>query len=115
MNHRCYYVYILTNLNKTVLYTGITNDLQQRLAEHYFQRGQTKSFCGRYHTYYLLYYEPFQYIKNAIRREKEIKGWTRDKKMELINKENPSLEFLNYKFCRVWPPAEFESRSKGKS
>ena len=98
MIEHCYYVYILTNQNKTVLYVGVTNDLQQRITEHYFQRGQTKTFTGKYHVYNLLYFEAHQYIRNAIWREKEIKGWTRKKKMQLIATENPTLEFLNYKF-----------------
>ena len=103
---RCYYVYILANQNKTVLYTGVTNDLKQRITEHYMQRGQEKTFTGRYHTYWLLYFEPHKYIKNAIAREKEIKGWTRQKKMELINSCNPELKFLNEEVFDTWPPKE---------
>ena len=109
-NTKCFYVYILTNQQRTVLYTGVTNDLQQRIAEHYSQRGQKNSFTGKYHAYYLLYYEPHQYINNAIRREKEIKGWVREKKMKLINEMNPSLKFLNEEFFGTWPPTEIESR-----
>ena len=52
-----YYVYILTNYNKTVLYIGMTNDLEQRIIEHYLDRGNQKSFAGKYHTFYLLFYE----------------------------------------------------------
>jgi putative endonuclease len=99
-----YFVYILTNQTRTVLYTGVTNDLQQRLSEHYFNSGKTKSFTAQYHAYYLLYYEPHQYINNAIAREKEIKAWRREKKMMLINELNPGLEFLNKEICGCWPP-----------
>jgi putative endonuclease len=88
-----YFVYILTNQLKTVLYTGVTNDLQQRLSEHFFNSGQSKSFTSQYHVYYLLYYEPHKYINNAIAREKEIKGWRREKKMKLINDFNQALNF----------------------
>ena len=73
-DNRWYYTYILTNQNKTVLYTGVTNDLKQRVTEHYMQRGIDKTFTGRYHCYWLLYFEATKYIKNAIAREKEIKG-----------------------------------------
>jgi putative endonuclease len=104
MRIHSYFVYILTNQTRTVLYTGVTNDLQQRLSEHYFNSGKTKSFTAQYHAYYLLYYEPHQYINNAIAREKEIKAWRREKKMKLINELNPSLEFLNKEICGCWPP-----------
>jgi putative endonuclease len=110
MRSRCFYVYILTNHLKTVLYTGVTNDLQQRVAEHYSQRRKRSSFTGKYHVYYLLYYEPHQYINNAIAREKEIKGWKREKKMALIASFNPSLHFLNEKVFGGWPPKKIISR-----
>jgi putative endonuclease len=109
-NTKCFCVYILTNLQKTVLYIGVTNDLKQRVQEHYSQRGQKTSFTGKYHVYYLLYYEPHKYINNAIIREKEIKGWTRQKKMKLINEMNPSLKFLNGERFGTWPPKEIQSR-----
>ena len=62
MHYHAYFVYILTNKTKTVLYTGITNNLEQRIIEHYQNRGKNKSFTSRYHVYYLLYYEPHQYV-----------------------------------------------------
>ena len=93
LNPKCFYVYILTNQLRIVLYTGVTNDLKQRIQEHYSQRGQKTSFTGKYHVYYLLYYEPHKYINNAIAREKEIKGWTREKKMALINERISHLSF----------------------
>jgi putative endonuclease len=110
MRNRCYYVYILTNQQRTVLYTGVTNDLEQRIIEHYRSRGQKDSFTGKYHAYYLLYYEPHQYINNAIAREKEIKPWRREKKMKLIGQFNPALEFLKEKLFGCWPPKELPSR-----
>ena len=105
MPHRCYYVYILTNILRTVLYTGVTNNLENRIIEHWSLRGQKKSFTSKYNVYFLLYYEVFKYINDAIRREKEINGWRREKKMELINKVNPGLEFLNAKLFGGWPPS----------
>ncbi|HEU4472923.1 MAG TPA: GIY-YIG nuclease family protein [Flavisolibacter sp.] len=101
-----YYIYILTNLNRTVLYTGVTNDLRRRILQHYANRGKKTSFAGLYHVHYLLYYECFAYITDAIAREKEIKAWRREKKMKLINTTNPGLEFLNTEWFDEWPPKD---------
>ena len=92
-----YYIYIVTNKNKTVLYTGITNDLYRRTKEHEENSKpfRQKSFAGQYNAYFLLYYERFQQVEFAIEREKEIKGWRRSKKEALINTMNPEWEFLN--------------------
>ena len=79
-NDRNYYVYIVTNPQKTVLYTGVTNDLVQRLIEHWLERGKPATFAGKYYCYNLVYYQYIPYIINAIAREKEIKGWRRQKK-----------------------------------
>ncbi len=69
-----YYVYTLTNYNKTDLYTGVTNDLERRLNEH--KTGLNKdSFTSKYKCYYLLYFDNFEPIEQAIDREKQIKGW----------------------------------------
>ena len=68
-------VYIVTNHNKTILYTGVTNDLPQRLIEHWMNRGGTNTFAGKYYCFNLVYYEDFHYVNNAIAREKEINGW----------------------------------------
>lgn len=92
-----YYIYIVTNKNKTVLYTGVTNNLYIRLQQHEINSKpfRHKSFAGKYNAYYLLYYERFQFIEHAIAREKEIKGWRREKKIALINSINPAWNFLN--------------------
>ena len=92
-----YYIYILTNKAKTVFYTGVTNHLKTRLSQHK-ESVNPKSFTAKYNVYYLLYYEKFRWIQEAIAREKEIKGWRRDKKTELIKTINPYLEFLNTLF-----------------
>lgn len=92
MKEHNYYVYILTNFNKTVLYTGVTNDLQRRLVEH--ESGMSE-FTAKYNCFYLLYWEHHQYVNNAIAREKEIKGWRRAKKEALIHDFNPEWKFLN--------------------
>ena len=92
-----YFVYIPTNKNKTVLYTGITNDLHRRLLEHEKSAIPLKSnaFAGRYNAYFLIFYERFKNVDNAIAREKEIKGWRREKKEALIKTLNPEWKFLN--------------------
>ena len=91
-----YIVYIITNKNKTVLYIGVTNDIQRRLSQHYFDsQNAKKSFAGKYNCYYLLYYQVFDEPNSAILREKELKGWRREKKNKLITEFNPNWEFLN--------------------
>ena len=92
-----YFVYIVTNKNKTVLYTGVTNNLARRLYEHEQNSipFRHRSFAGQYNAYFLLYYERFEFIEHAIAREKEIKGWRRSKKEALINSMNAEWKFLN--------------------
>ena len=90
-----YYVYILTNKKKTVLYTGVTNNLKGRLHYHRNPLPFSKAFTAKYKCYYLLYYEQFHDIDTAIKREKQIKGYSRLKKEKLISGSNTSYEFLN--------------------
>jgi len=90
-----FYVYITTNPAKTVLYTGVTNNPDRRLAEHFENRGKPETFAGKYYCYNLIYYEHFSDINQAIEREKEIKKWRREKKEALINSFNPEWKFLN--------------------
>lgn len=91
-----YFVYIITNEYRTTLYIGITNNLQKRLAQHYFDsQNAKKSFAGKYNCIYLVYYEGFESSKTAIAREKELKKWRREKKNNLISAFNPKWETLN--------------------
>jgi putative endonuclease len=90
-----FYVYITTNPEKTVLYVGVTNDLRIRLHQHYENRGNKNSFAGKYYCYNLVYYDHFSHIEHAIKREKEIKKWRREKKAALIESTNPGWGFLN--------------------
>ena len=99
-----YYTYITTNPNRKVLYTGVTNHLARRLVEHYARRGQPKTFAGKFYCYCLVYVEEFQYIDDAIEREKQLKRFTREQKEVLIGKANPEWLFLNKEFCQEWPP-----------
>jgi putative endonuclease len=110
MFQKTFYIYILTNELRTVFYTGVTNDLLQRITEHYQNRGQQTTFCGRYNVYWLLYFEGHKYINNAIARENEIKGWRREKKLKLVAEMNPALTFLNEEIFGKWPPEELPGR-----
>jgi putative endonuclease len=81
------YVYILTNKNNSVLYTGVTNDLTRRVWEHKNSLGS--SFTKRYNLDKLIYFEYFDRMDTAIAREKQIKGGSRKRKVELIERDNP--------------------------
>lgn len=90
-----YYVYILTNFEKTVLYIGVTNSIERRQSEHKEDaQNAKKTFAGKYNCFHVVYLEHHKYILNAIAREKELKGWTRAKKEALINSVNPDWKFL---------------------
>jgi len=91
------YIYFLTNKNKTTLYLGVTSNLKKRLSEH--QNGIKSGFAKQYNCHYLVYYEQFNSILDAIAREKEIKKWRRAKKNKLINGSNPK-----WKFLQPWGP-----------
>ena len=83
-----YYVYILTNKHHTVLYVGVTNHLIRRVYEHK-NHSDKDSFTSKYKVNRLVYYEETSDVKSAIEREKQIKSWSRDKKISLIIKMNP--------------------------
>jgi len=99
-----YYIYITTNPNRKVLYIGVTNNLARRLVEHYANRGQPKTFAGKYYAYNLVYCEHFKYVNEAIAREKELKKWNRGRKEALIASKNPEWKFYNELYCKEWPP-----------
>ena len=88
-----YYVYIMTNKNNAVLYTGITSDLKRRIYEH--KEKLAEGFTKKYNLTKLVYYEVFQDSLNAIQREKQIKGGSRKKKVDLINDMNPAWKDLD--------------------
>jgi putative endonuclease len=90
MNH--YYVYIMTSPSGT-LYTGVTNDLKRRVYQH--KHKLIEGFTKRYDVTRLAYYEETQDVQTAIAREKEIKGWRRSKKLELIKSLNPAWQDLS--------------------
>ena len=84
---KTYFVYIVTNKGHTTLYIGVTNSLLRRVSQH--RRGEIEGFCRRYNTNRLVYYEQFADARDAISREKQLKGWSRKRKEALINTMNP--------------------------
>ena len=84
-----YYVYILSNRNNRVIYTGVTNDLIRRIYEHKNHLDKS-SFTAQYNVDKLVYYEEISSSRAAIEREKQIKSWNRKKKDKLIEKQNPN-------------------------
>jgi len=86
-------VYILANLNRSVLYVGVTSDLVTRVAAHR-KRLEPSSFTARYRVDRLVHFDAFEDITVAIQREKQLKGWSRAKKLRLIERDNPSWEDL---------------------
>ncbi len=87
-----FYVYILTNKAKTVLYIGVTNNLVRRIYEH--KNKLIPGFTKKYNVELLIYFEHFENINDAIKREKQLKKWNRKWKEELIIKENPEWDDL---------------------
>ena len=83
-----YYVYILTNQNHTVLYTGVTSDLIRRIYEHK-HNADPNGFTAKYKVHKLVYFEETSDVTAAIQREKQIKSWNREKKVALIMSSNP--------------------------
>ena len=83
-----YYVYILSNNHKNVIYTGVTNNLVKRVYEHKMHLDK-RSFTSRYNVENLVYYEVTSHVEAAIQREKQIKSWNRKRKNALVESKNP--------------------------
>jgi putative endonuclease len=101
---KAFYVYMITNRSRVVLYTGITNSLMRRVSQH--QNSERKGFTKRYKVNRLIYYERFNDPRDAIAREKEIKGWRREKKNALVERMNPKwvdLTPMLFQHTRVIP------------
>jgi putative endonuclease len=88
------FVYIMTTVNNSVLYTGVTRNLKDRIDQHKSKK-HTESFSARYNVSKLVYYECFETIGEAISREKQIKAGSRKKKIELIEVMNPEWSDLS--------------------
>ena len=88
-----YYTYIITNSTNKVMYIGVTNDLKRRIYEH--KHHLLGGFTKKYHIDKLVYYEQFNDIRIAIAREKELKGWLRKRKDDLVQAKNPQWNDLS--------------------
>jgi putative endonuclease len=96
-----YFVYIVASRSRS-LYIGVTNSLIVRIQQH--RDGTHDGHTAKYKIHRLVYFERFAYIDNAIAREKELKGWLRSRKVDLINKTNPTWEDLSLNFGQPVPP-----------
>jgi len=90
---KSYYVYILTNYKNTVSYIGVTNDLERRITEH--KSGLVRGFTQRYKQKKLVYFEEYPNMTDTIKREKQLKNWHRDWKINLIKSINPTFDDLS--------------------
>jgi putative endonuclease len=97
MMDKQYYVYILTNKSNEVLYIGMTNNILRRVFEH--QSGMIEGFSKRYNLKKLVYYESTNDVNSAINREKQLKNWHRDWKINLITDTNPEWKDLSKDFA----------------
>ena len=104
-NDYTFWVYILTSRTGT-LYIGITGYIDQRISQH--KMDSIEGFTNKYKVHRLVYYKTFGYVLNAIRREKQLKGWRREKKIALIEKANPRWQNLSEHWGR-------EMRFRGQS
>jgi putative endonuclease len=87
------YVYIMSNFKRTTFYIGVTSDLASRIYQH--RAGELDGFTKRYHLKYLVYYEDAGTIVDAIAREKQLKNWHREWKINLIKSKNPEMKDLS--------------------
>jgi putative endonuclease len=88
-----YYVYILASKKNGTIYIGVTNDLQNRVAQH--KQKTNEGFTSKYDITLLVYFEQFQHIDQAIKREKQLKKWNREWKLKLIEEENKEWKDLS--------------------
>ena len=91
--YNTYYTYIMSSNNNSTLYIGVTNDLERRVAEH--KSGSGSVFTRKYHCHKLVYFETFSDIEKAIAREKQLKGWKRERKDALIDSVNKERRDLS--------------------
>ena len=92
MHNHYYYIYIITNYTNRVIYTGMTSNLSKRIWEH--RRKEVPGFTAKYNVTKLIYFEETGDVMSAFEREKQIKGWTRAKKIKLIETINPNWRDL---------------------
>jgi len=106
-----FYVYIMASSSGT-LYAGVTNNVRERVQQH--KSGTGSEFTRKYKVDQLFYYESFQYVGNAIAREKQVKGWRRSKKIALTQSMNPSWRDLSRDFGKEFQP-EHRCDNRGPS
>ena len=104
-----FYVYILTNYNKTSFYIGFTNNIIRRMIEH--TNGFGCKFTKKYKLEYLIYFEEYRYVNDAIAREKELKKWRREKKINLVKIVNPKLIDLTVQLFKDYGITEQEIKA----
>jgi len=110
MKDHSYFIYILTNKTNNVLYTGVTNSIERRMLEH--KTKFNKGFTAKHNCTKLVYYENYQWIKEAIAREKQIKAGSRQKKLNLINSSNPLWTDLSFDWFTTDEIDEFKKGFK---
>ena len=103
MDEKNYYVYILANKTNSTVYIGVTNDLMRRLWEH--RNDMADGFTKQYHVHKLVYYESTTDVNEAIAREKQLKGWRRARKNDLIESVNPAWKDLAGDWFTTLPAA----------
>jgi putative endonuclease len=108
---KAFYVYMMTNQSRVVLYTGITNSLVRRVWQH--QNAEIDGFTKAYKVNRLVYYECFDDPRGAIAREKEIKGWRRTKKNALVETKNPNWTDLSPMLFQHFKPSSSASAATG--
>ena len=112
MKEHSYHVYMLTSSSRRVLYTGVAKSVAARLVQH---RAGESEFTAKYKAFRLVYYEQFEWIQNAIDREKQIKGWKRQRKEELVRTMNPRWDDLAPQFgLDAWPQPQDPSLRSGR-
>nr|WP_321231186.1 GIY-YIG nuclease family protein [uncultured Psychroserpens sp.] len=92
-NSHQYYLYLLASKKNGTLYIGVSNDLERRMFEH--KNKLVEGFTSKYNVDKLMYFESFQYVNDAIQREKNMKKWKRQWKIDVIEKDNPNWEDLS--------------------
>lgn len=107
---KSYFVYILASLSGT-LYIGVTNDLQRRVFQH--KQHEVEGFTKEYDVGRLVYWETFYDVRNAIDREKQLKGWRREKKIALIEKSNPQWKDLSREWYESRGPSTRPAKAAG--
>ena len=109
---KAFYVYMMTNRSRVVLYTGITNSLMPRVSQH--QNGEIEGFTKTYKVNLLVYYERYNDPRDAVAREKEIKGWRREKKNALVETKNPKWADLSPILFQHFKPSSRTSAATGR-